>query len=133
MNVDGEQAFVLGYGADSWKICAPRESWGEIKVNRLMHTLYVNALCGEVKLDRTCRCMPGEVLADTGYAVVAGADASEGEKYALRQLPLPGMLRGVALTAPGGDRWHFCANFGETPAEWEGGTLQPFACALERI
>ena len=133
MNVDGELAFVLGYGADSWKICAPRESWGEIKVNRLMHTLYVDLLCGEVKLDRSCRCLPGEVLADTGYAVMAGVGPSEGEKYALEPLALPGMLRGVAFTAPGGEKWRFAANFGETPAEWEGKTLQPFTCDLERI
>ena len=133
VNVDGELAFVLGYGAKSWKICAPRESWGEIKVNRLMHTLYVDLLCGGVKLDRSCRCLPGEVLADTGYAVMAGVGASEGEKYALEPLALSGMLRGVEFTAPGGEKWRFAANFGETPAGWEGKTLQPFTCDLERI
>ena len=132
VNVEGKLSLLLGYGAKSWKIYAPEESWGEIRVNRLMHTLYVNAICGDVKLDRTCRCMPGEVLADTGYAVLAGVSFDEGGKYHVSKLDLPGMLRGMEFKSPSGELWHFVANFGDDEAVWEGEALKPYTCTLRK-
>ena len=97
-----------------------------------MHTLYVNAICGDVRLDRTYRCMPGEVLADTGYAALAGISFDEGEKYHVAKLELQGMLRGVEFKSPSRELWHFVANFGEDEAVWEGETLKPYSCTLRK-
>ena len=73
--------------------------------------------------------MPGELLADTGYAAIAGITAADTAGLEMRRLELPEPLRAVEFNAPDGHRYRFTANFGDAPA----GTLRPGECALETL
>ena len=95
-----------------------------------MHSLYVNEICGSVEEDASIRRMPGEILTDTGYAVIAGTDAADGEKYQLQKLDSPDDIRAVIFTTPDGKRWHFAANFGESPVVWQEHLIKPCQCEL---
>ena len=130
VNIANRISLVLGYGADSLKIYAPNRSMGIIKSCRFMSSLYVNEICGNVEDDPAIRRMPGDILADTGYAVISDITASEGEKYKLTRLDAPELLRAVELTTPDGKTFRFAANFGDVPAEWENKVIEPGQCIL---
>ncbi len=130
VNVDNKVSLVLGYGADSLKIYAPAQDMGVIKTCRFMTSLYVNEICGSVEEDPARRRMPGDILADTGYAVIAGVSASEGAGYKLRRLDAPGELRAVEFSTPEGKVWRFVANFGTLPENFDGRDILPGQCDL---
>ena len=130
--MDDKVSFLLGYGADSLKIYAPRESLSVIKSFPGMTSLYVNSVCGKVETDEKHRFMPGEILADTGYAVLAGVTFEESSKYTLRLLEKEGALRAVEFTTPAGV-WQFAANFGDDEILWQGEKIAPGACTLKQL
>ena len=130
VNIENKLSLVLGYGADSLKIYAPSNAMGVIRSCRFMNSLYVNEICGSVEEDASIRRMPGEILTDTGYAVIAGTDAADGEKYQLQKLDSPDDIRAVIFTTPDGKRWHFAANFGESPVVWQEHLIKPCQCEL---
>ena len=130
LNVDDKITLILGYGADSFKINVPSGDSGKLKYCREMTSLYVNEICGAVENTPRVRRMPGEILADTGYAVIAGSSVAEGRQYSLKQLSAAGDLRAVELTAPDGCRWQFAVNFGTETAEWNGTSIPAGECAL---
>ncbi|MBQ9088897.1 MAG: hypothetical protein IJY46_09000 [Lentisphaeria bacterium] len=130
VNVDDKISLVLGYGADSLKIYAPEQAMGVIKTCRSMTSLYVNEICGNVEELPARRRMPGDVLADTGYAVIAGVSAADGEGYKLRRLDAPGELRAVEFSTPEGKVWRFAANFGTLPENFDGRDILPGQCDL---
>ena len=133
VNVDDKITLVLGYGADSFKIYATPEDRGNLKYCRQMTSLHLNEVCGAVENTPRVRRMPGDILADTGYAVIAGSSAEEGTKYTLKQLSAEGLLRAVEFTAPDGSRWQFAANFGTTSVKWNGKTIAAGECALKKL
>ena len=133
LNVDHRITLVLGYGAESFKIHAPAEDTGNLKYCRQMTSLHVNEICGNVELTPRVRRMPGDVLADTGYLVIAGSTAEEGSKYSVKQIKTEGLLRAVEVTAPDGRRWQFAANFGTEPAAWNSETIPAGQCTLKTL
>ena len=133
VNVDDKISLVLGYGADSFKIYSSPEDRGNLKYCRQMTSLHLNEICGTVENTPRVRRMPGDTLADTGYAVIAGSSAAEGRKYSLKQLPAEGMLRAVEFTSPDGSRWQFAANFGSESAVWNKIKLPAGECILKKL
>ena len=130
VNVDNKITLVLGYGADSFKINAPSEDRGNLKYCRDMTSLYVNEICGTVENTPRVRRMPGEILADTGYAVIADSSADDGKRYSLKHLPTEGALRVVQFTAPDGKNWQFAANFGTETVFWNNTQIHAGECLL---
>lgn len=128
LNADNVFSIVLGYGADSLKVYSPAERSGALYYARALKSLYVHEICtGMTKTDR--RRMPGELLADTGYAAIAGITAADTVGLDMRRLELPDPLRAVEFNAPDGHCYRFIANFGDAPA----GTLCPGECTLETL
>ena len=132
LSVDDKVSILLGYGADSLKIYAPEESLSVIKSFPGMSSLYVNCISGKVEMDEKHRYMPGDVLADTGYAVLAGVTLEESSKYALKLLENKGALRAVEFISPAGV-WQFAANFGDEEILWQGEKIAPGACTLKQL
>lgn len=132
INVEDKLSFVLGYGADSFKIHVPESSMGCIKSFPAMTSLYMNEICGSVENDETRRRMPGEVLADTGYAVIADLRADDTAGYAVRKIDTGGDLRAVEFTSPEGT-WRFAANFGRESVLWEEEVIPSGECLLKKI
>ena len=130
VNIENTSSVILGYGSESLKIYAPAQAMGVIKTCRFMTSLYVNEICASVEEDPARRRMPGDVLADTGYAVVSGVAASEGEKYKLTRLDSPENTRAVELTTPDNKVYRFIANFGSTPVSWLDSVISPGECRL---
>lgn len=133
LNVDDRITLILGYGADSFQINAPAHDRGNLKYCRGMASLYLNEICGKVENDPRIRRMPGDILADTGYAVIADSSAEEGRKYSLQPLSAEGMLRAVEFSAPDGKRWQFAANFGTTAVKWNGKTIAAGKSFLKKL
>ena len=129
LSVEGKLGFVLGYGADSFKIHAPVESLSVIKGFPAMTSLYVNEICGHVDKNEKHRNFPGDVLADTGYAVIAGATLEESRKYQLELFESTPELRAVKFTTPEGV-WLFGANFSDQKIKWQGEELPAGHCRL---
>ena len=130
VNIEDKISVVLGYGSDSLKIYAPEQAMGVIKTCRFMTSLYVNEICGSVEDTPARRRMPGDVLADTGYAVISGVSAEEGVKYKLTRLDSPENTRAVELTTPDNKVYRFIANFGSTPVSWCGNDIASGKCCL---
>jgi predicted aminopeptidase len=103
---------------------------GVIKTSRTMTSLYVNEICGNVEDTPARRRMPGDILADTGYAVVSGVSAEEGQKYRLTRLDSPENTRAVELTTPDNKVYRFIANFGNTSVSWSDAVIAPGECRL---
>ena len=133
VNVDNKITLVLGYGAESFKIYAPAERLSWLKYCREMRSLYFNEICGDIANDPRVRRMPGDVLIDTGYAVVAGSTAEDGGKYSLKQLQTEGLLRAVELISPDGKRYQFAANFGAAEVLWNSERIPAGECALKSL
>ena len=106
---------------------------GVIKSCREFKSLYINEICGDVVEDVRRRRMPGEVLADTGYAVIAGVDFQQGKNYSLRRLETPETVRAVEYSTPDAGNWLFAANFGETAVTWNGDSIAPGECFLKQL
>ncbi|MBQ7401955.1 MAG: hypothetical protein IJW05_00810 [Lentisphaeria bacterium] len=132
LNVENQITLVLGYGADTFKIHAPAYDRGNVKYRQEMSSLYLNEICGSVEFAPRVRRMPGDVLADTGYAVIAESNAEEGRKYSLKRLETEGLLRAVEFHSPDGEVWQFAANFGNTPVSWCGESVLPGQCTLRK-
>ena len=130
VNIDNKISVILGYGSDSLKIYAPEQAMGVIKTCRFMTSLYVNEICGSVEDNPACRRMPGDILADTGYAVISGVSAEEGAMYKLKRPDSPGNTRAVELTTPDNKVYRFIANFGDTSVSWCGNDIAPGKCCL---
>lgn len=130
VNIENTSSVILGYGSESLKIYAPAQAMGVIKTCRFMTSLYVNEICASVEDTPARRRMPGEILADTGYAVVSGVSAAEGEKYKLIRLDAPENARAVELTTPDGKVYRFIANFGSSPVSWLDSEISPGECRL---
>lgn len=131
INVDDRISLIAGYGFDTFKIHAPAECLSVLKYANAMKSLYINEICGSIELDPRIRRMPGDVLADTGYAVIAGSTADDAKQYALKEIARDGMFRAVAFTAPDGVSWRFAANFGTEAVEWDGETIPAGECCLK--
>jgi hypothetical protein len=132
ITVEGELSFVLGYGADSFKIHIPELPMGPIKSCQYMRSLYMNEICGRVEKDLGRRYFPGDILSDVGYAVMTGVSADECKNYALSSVESSGELRVVKLTTPERS-WLFAANFIDEAVSWEGEVIAPGACSLKQI
>ena len=130
VNIENTSSVILGYGSESLKIHAPAQAMGVIKTCRFMTSLYVNEICASVEDTPARRRMPGEILADTGYAVVSGVSAAEGEKYKLIRLDAPENARAVELTTPDGKVYRFIANFGSSSVSWLDSEISPGECRL---
>ena len=131
LNIDNKITLVLGYGADSLKIYAPEKKLIWLKYSRMMRSLYVNEVCGTAENTPQIRRMPGDILADTGYAVIAGSSAEEGKLYSVRQLKTEGLVRAVQFSAPDGRCWLFAANFGTDTAVFRKLKLAAGECVLK--
>jgi hypothetical protein len=129
LTVEGELSFVLGYGADSFKIHIPELPMGPIKSCQYMRSLYMNEICGRVEDDLSYRYMPGDIIADTGYAVMTGVSAGECPNYTLEKVESDDALRVVRFTTPEAV-WLFAANFGDRELLWEKRSIAPGACEL---
>ena len=129
VSVDGKVAFILGYGADSFKINAPVESLSVLKGFPEMTSLYLNEICGHIEKDERHRYMPGDILADTAYAVVAGASFEESCRYSIEALESPPVIRAVKVSIPAGV-WEFAANFSDEKQIWQGVELPANSCVL---
>ena len=132
ITVEDQLSFVLGYGADSFKIHIPELPMGAIKSCQYMTSLYMNEICGSVEKDLSRRHMPGEILADTGYALMAGVSADEIRGYKLEKVECDEKLRAVKFTTPEGI-WLFAANFSDETLVWENETLPAGECILKKI
>ena len=132
LNVDDKLTLVLGHGATTLKLHAPAKPMGEIRHGREMKSLYMNEICSFIKEDETIRRMPGDVLSDSSYAVIAGATAAESGAYKLERLTAPEDLRVVRYTADGRS-WIFAANFGDSEQVWEDQTIPAGECVLKEI
>ena len=129
VSVDGKAAFIIGYGADSFKLNAPAESLSVIKGFPEMSSLYVNEICGHIENDEKHRYMPGDILADTAYAVVAGASLEDSLQYTLERIASSPQLRAVRISTPAGV-WVFAAKFSEETALWQKVELPANSCVL---
>ena len=132
LTVEGELSFVLGYGADSFKIHIPELPMGPIKSCQYMRSLYMNEICGRVEEDLSYRYMPGDIIADTGYAVMTGVTADECRSYALEKVESDEALRVVRFTTPEGV-WLFAANFSDSDVSWENEVISAGACTLKKL
>lgn len=128
LNVDNVFSIILGYGADSLKVYSPAERSGALYYARALKSLYMHEICAGMT-KTAARRMPGELLADTGYAAIAGITASGTAGLSMRRLELPDPLRAVEFDAPDGCRYRFTANFGDTPVD----SLSPGECTLETL
>ncbi len=132
LTVEDKLFFLLGYGADSFKIYIPEKPMGCIKSCRYMTSLYMNEICGSVIEDEERRIMPGEVMSDTGYAVMADVPTDKCKEYSLELVESSGDIRCVKFTSPAGT-WLFAANFGDEEIVWEGKSLAAAECALKQL
>lgn len=133
INADDKISFILGYGANSLKIYAPEKPRGVLLHCSDINSIYVNVICGEVALDPRKFYMPGEILADTGYAVISDVSSEEGSRCRLERLEAPEALRAVRYTAPDGQNWIFIANFSNEDLLWEGKKLSAGKSVLEKL
>ncbi|MBR4666613.1 MAG: hypothetical protein IKO93_22280, partial [Lentisphaeria bacterium] len=132
LNVDDKSTLLLGYGADSLKIHAPASSGAGILLalgENDLPTLYLNEICGSIIHEPFASFMPGEVMADTGYAVIADCRAAESRHYSLEKLDAPDDIRAVAFTGLR-QRWIFAANFSETDIVWHNNMIQAGGCII---
>ena len=94
-----------------------------------MTSLYLNEICGHIEKDERHRYMPGDILADTAYAVVAGASFEESCRYSIEALESPPGIRAVKVSIPAGV-WEFAANFSDEKQIWQGVELPANSCVL---
>ena len=130
LNVDDKVSVVLGYGADTLKLHAPAEPLVGIKIYPRIKSLYVDEICADVQFSPRKRFMPGEVMADTGYATVSDVTAAAGMPCTVERVAAPEELRAVHVTGQDGKKWLFAANFGDESVEWEGQTIPAGECIL---
>ena len=133
LNVDNKSTLILGYGADSLQIYAPATSSAGLLLalgENDMPTLYLNEICGNMINDPFKSFMPGDIMADTGYAVIADCRADESNKYILEKLDAPDDIRAVAFTDLQQRRWIFAANFSDNDTVWQNNTLPAGECII---
>lgn len=132
LNADHVFSILLGYGAESLKIYSPAERSGELHYARNLKSLYMNEICTAVE-QTDARRRPGEILADTGYAAVAGISADDTAELSLRRLDAPEELRVVEFRSPDGTGYRFAANFGDAPAEYGSMLIPSGQCELQAL
>ena len=130
LNVDDKVSVVLGYGADTLKLHAPEKPQGKIKVYPRMYSLYINEICADVQFAPRKRFMPGEVMADTGFAAVSDVTAADGMVCCIDRVDAPEELRAVSVTDQNGKKWLFAANFSDGAVNWHDQLIKPGECVL---
>lgn len=111
-SVDDRLGVVALYGGDG--LCLERST--QRRGGRYA-SLFVDELCLDVRTDAR-RVLPGSLLVDVGFAVLAGADGPTTAAVRGGPLALDGtLLRGAWVTAVDGQRYGLVVNFGEEAAQ----------------
>lgn len=112
LNVDGVLGVVAIYGGESLKIdrsVTPRGGrYENIRVEEICLNIESNAK----------RWAFGDIIADIGFAVIAGADPDQTASFRCEQLSFEvPRVRGVKVTGMDGNDYALIANFSDDPAE----------------